>query len=682
MRASRAALALHSPPPRLTVRCLLALCFLALLSPYSRGEESVPVRRSERAVPTHQEIEENRARRQALEAEVRRHPEDAAARLDLARLYLASSFLAYAEDQLERVLELDAPDSITSSARLDLGRLALNDARLRSDPARAEAAAALFYPTLLARGTLSRDALLLFAQATILSAGRRHEDGLKKAEIARAAVHTVLRAAPEDVDALLLDGLLALTLGRGREAELSFRRAIARLGAADRAQFLEDRFAVGAAGGLGDPDPTTVENEADLERWANLVRADLLYGRTDLRGWHTEPGALVARFGLPRSVLDDTFEQGQADMATTRIFGGEDPNWFRPIAESLPTRSLLYHLGGKEVLFRLEDHSMHGDWRLSADSQERVTMLAESLSTMPELRAKQTAPPLFLRTVSTRAESGKTQVDLEWARLAARAGQELDDFTLRAEVRDEHQEVVARDSVRVEGQDALRLPDGSHAQIWGRRHELEPGNYLLTLVSETGKGRRALRPLPFVARDFSGVELALGDLELAHADPSSPAYPFTRRGVVYLADPVGRVARGEAFDLLFEVYNLTRDEGGRVNIEAAYALVPLAYSESVRAAWAERADTDSVALFDAWRMGSLPRMADGTPMVTGKNYYRVSLPPEQIQTGDHPLLKVVRRFEPAASLEPGSYALLVEVRDLLAPDRPAVVGETTILLLP
>lgn len=73
-----------------------------------------------------------------------------------------------------------------------------------------------------------------------------------------------------------------------------------------------------------DPDPSTIENEAELERWCNLVCADLLYGRPDLnlRGWETEPGRLVALYGLPRSVWTETFSQLAPDALGSRRFTG------------------------------------------------------------------------------------------------------------------------------------------------------------------------------------------------------------------------------------------------------------------------------------------------------------------------------------------------------------------------
>ncbi len=658
------------------IRTLLFLVLLEIASiGISRGDEP-PARRVPPPMPTHEEIEARRARIALLEAQVRRRPKEAARHVELARLYLEADFEAYAIEELERVLELKAEPKLDTEARTLLAEVILRNARAETDPARAEQAASVFYPCFAAGRDLPRESLLLFARATFLSSGRRRGDGLKKAEIARSATRTVLRADPDDLDALLQDGLYALAAGNAGEADLSFRHAIEELETTpDWPLFLS-----GEGGPRTDPDPATVENEAELEHWANLVRADLLYGTPERRGWETEPGALVVRYGLPRSVLTDAFEQGSADMVATRPAQSVDPTWFRPVWERLPTRRVLYRIAGKDVLFQFEDHSMRGDWRLSAASQKRSTSLAESLRTLPELLKKDEEPLVYLRAISSLGDSGRTRVDLEWARLARRLdGNDLDHVRLSYQVYDQHEELVAKDTISVPG--ALQLASGAHAQIWGRALKLDPGRYTLALRSRSGGRERALRPLPFVARNLGGDELCLSDLELAHPDRTSPAYPFERRGIAYLADPIGSFVRGQSFDLLFEVYNLARDDAGRVRIEAEYAVVPLRYAQGVNAAWAERAGAGGdAAELDDWRMGRLGRLPNGEPLVPGRNYYAVKLPSEEYQTGDHPLLKVVRRFELPAGLEPGAYSLLVRVRDLGAVEQSAVVGQTTLTL--
>ncbi|MBK8231383.1 MAG: hypothetical protein IPK72_12495 [Candidatus Eisenbacteria bacterium] len=657
-----------------------------------------PVRRVQPPQPTSVELDARRARIDRLEAQLRRRPEEHALRIELAALYQEAGFSDYARREWKRLLAASLAPDLEATLRERLAAALLDDSRAQSSPARAEEAAALFYPLFAAAQPLSRDQLLLFAHATYLSSGRRGGDGWKKARIARSATRTILRADPTDLDALLADGLFAFTLGAADEAEISFHAAMATLRADPAAQI--DLSVLAPSSRAEDPDPSTIENEAELERWCNLVRADLLYGRPDLnlRGWETEPGRLVALYGLPRSVWTETFSQLAPDALGSRRFTGEriDDGRFSLFAENLPRRSLLYRFGNKEVLFQLEDHSMRGDWRLSADTQQRRVTLGESLRVEPKLRPEsREEPELFVRAIASRGESLLTRVDLEFARLA-RPGRSPGSARLEYEVIDDASETVVRGRQQLRSEDALTLPGERRGQIWGNAIALVPGRYLLSVRTQEDGDSRSLRPIPFVVRDLAPRQLSLSDLELAHADPTSPAYPFERRGVRYLADPVAHIHQGRAFDLLFEIYDLSTDAAGRARLATEYAVVPLAYARGVTTAWAE-ARTAAAELPDSlthsgslagWRMGDLGRLPDGAPLVQGQNFYRVSLPPEERQIGSNPLLKVVRRFELPAELAPGPYALIVRVTDLGGaesdPDaaRPRMVlGQTMIRLL-
>lgn len=104
--------------------------------------------------------------------------------------------------------------------------------------------------------------------------------------------------------------------------------------------------------------------------------------------------------------------------------------------------------------------------------------------------------------------------------------------------------LVVRGRQQLRSEDALTLPGERRGQIWGNAIALVPGRYLLSVRTQEDGDSRSLRPIPFVVRDLAPRQLSLSDLELAHADPTSPAYPFERRGVRYLADPVAHIHQG------------------------------------------------------------------------------------------------------------------------------------------
>ncbi|HUK63572.1 MAG TPA: GWxTD domain-containing protein, partial [Dongiaceae bacterium] len=254
-------------------------------------------------------IEGRRAAMSRFEQAEHLAPDRLDIRLDLARLYQRMGFLGEARAKYESVAALRPDDRET---RVALGDLWLHDWLKYLDPVS------------LARATDYRRAAARLdppdADAWLALVPLEIENGnlaaaLDAAERARAA-------DPRRVDALLAVAHAAWRLGDAERADTAFRDAIprlapsarrryedvapiaterdtmvlSRLDPADRAEFLR-RFWID-----NDPDPTTPQNEAQLEYWSRVTQAYFLFYDPHLHVWD-ERGEVYVRYGPPSRVI-------------------------------------------------------------------------------------------------------------------------------------------------------------------------------------------------------------------------------------------------------------------------------------------------------------------------------------------------------------------------------------------
>ena len=131
---------------------------------------------------------------------------------------------------------------------------------------------------------------------------------------------------PGAPDGWLMGGLIAQLSGDFSEAERLFSRGLSSLDASDArlyrtplALMTPDEFnkretdsttADATFWRERDPILLTPENERLNDHLARLVYTDLWYGSASVRGWETERGAIVARYGVP--TIDYTFTGGMS----------------------------------------------------------------------------------------------------------------------------------------------------------------------------------------------------------------------------------------------------------------------------------------------------------------------------------------------------------------------------------
>ncbi len=119
----------------------------------------------------------------------------------------------------------------------------------------------------------------------------------------------LVAANPDRADLWLYKGYLDFRENRVADAEAAFNRALELLPTDDTAAFESiDRFDAVATAGTSDqfwsrrdPMHLTNQNERQLEHFSRLVYADLRFGDMfdGQRGWDTEPGDVIVRYGLP-----------------------------------------------------------------------------------------------------------------------------------------------------------------------------------------------------------------------------------------------------------------------------------------------------------------------------------------------------------------------------------------------
>ncbi len=240
-----------------------------------------------------------------LEEATLMRPGDAQAELTLARAYYQAGFLKNSRRRFERVMRLDPQDA---PSRFGLGQVWRRDWLKYLDPNSLALAVQSF--SAAARLTpRSPEAWLMLTPLLV-------EQGDLRA--ASAAADRAFEAAPERAECELAVAYTAYRRGMLERAEEGFRHAIPRLPrivrdrfddiapvaseqdtlqlhrlpAAEQAEFVQRFWRE------HDPDPTSVENEAQLEYWARVSHAYFLYFNSRRREWD-ERGEVYVRYGAP-----------------------------------------------------------------------------------------------------------------------------------------------------------------------------------------------------------------------------------------------------------------------------------------------------------------------------------------------------------------------------------------------
>ena len=530
---------------------------------------------------------------------------------------------------------------------------------------------------ILAREPTHREALrlksLLYAWWALRdreTAPGAHRQGLACAEEA-------LRHAPQDIAVQLLEGIHRHGLGDDERAEIGFRRAIALMDATEQEVFFRPpgEADAGAEGDLtrawrqADPIPLSVVNEGQLEYWYRLALADAFFGDPDrnLRGWETDPGRVLVRYGPPekRSFEPAYMTGGDASYAKYPSRGTHPRSVDMLPTLEPPMLTWMCRVGGHAVPMTFRDPTLAGSWRATPETREAIEYLDQNLPAFLMPSAPARGVTVHLLATSFSAGEGRSRVTVTLGLdPATRIGPSSTEPSLAMSIRvtDANGVTVASDRWRVTDEDRCASAPALPLAQATREYPLPPGDYALTAEITGGPGMLpGTVRIPFAVHAFPPRELAVSDLELLQegsAECPSPA--IVRAGQLWLPCALPLVGDARGLDAYFEIYNLAIDPPtGQQRFQVRYTLLPRAYTMALAA----RETGAGEGAPDALGAVAPGAQLDETTL-THRNYVDV-LFPEERRRGRPGASAIKVAALPVRGLDVGTYELIVTVRDLV-----------------
>jgi Tfp pilus assembly protein PilF len=359
-------------------------------------------------------------------------------------------------------------------------------------------------------------------------------EGHDYAGAARAAEHA-LAGRPRRPEAALAAAYVAFHEGQIERSDSLFRAAIPRLDPALRVFFEDPSTILGARAPRGDwegldPDPTTPENEVQLEYWSRVAHAFLLFNDPERPGIDMRFQTYV-QYGAPRFGLTNPngiplyFRPFAANTApsTGRVAGYGGNQGRPPVDFPTPIQMWVYPDLGMSLV--MQDRSLHGHFMPQATADFNPTSrpdpgIVASRDDLIGLGGGSIAvfhrlPPREQRidphAVVARFGGGSPRL---LAQLEA-AGSPADSLVGRWVALDPFGHARARGEARL-GTAACDPAERRGIQFSA---ELPPGTYDVSLSVHGAGGRRGLYQTRVVVEP-EGAGLGLSDLVLACGDPS------------------------------------------------------------------------------------------------------------------------------------------------------------------
>ena len=410
--------------------------------------------------------------------------------------------------------------------------------------------------------------------------------------LAAAAAGRALAAAPEGASPALAGGVVAYQAGRLGEAESLFTVAFPRLPRQIAARFrdvtplvsrqdgetIEDLFpaeraeAVRRFWSVSDPDPTTRVNEAQLEYWARVARATLLFSDSWEPRWDARAD-LYVRYGPAEHVAYQP-----PGIPLYRRAGSDEvvvsPGKRKDVVQAFyPLHAQVWEYPHLGMSVLLEDRAIPQTYELPRSAIREIdavpdpgTLARNGLLSTSGLRGVFAPLPPGMRSLDVEGSVSVFEGEHGPRLLAHVAAPGSPARTLVADC-------VVIDSSEHEVQRASRTLGASRCDPAMTRagdfaFDLPPGRYRVALAVSDGHGShgvlRTRRELPpsFPALALSDVVLVCGPLD---------AIPVA--GSVRL-DPnfAQRIGDGEPLLAYFEVYRLRPDAAGATRFDYEYTV--------------------------------------------------------------------------------------------------------------
>ena len=433
---------------------------------------------------------------------------------------------------------------------------------------------------------------------------------------------------PEDASFWFYLGLVHYRTGQSDAASKSFETALKYTGdkvryafenldlflpPEEKAAYQEDPIAYASRFWTSkDPRFLTPYNERKLEHYARLVYADLLYGapRIDLRGWETQRGQILVRYGVPVSdvVVSGGFEAILRHLSVSRTrekdleqvdAPGQDVFDFDQTVLEGNTFN-IWDYGDFKFVF--EDPFRNNEYRLYSPSAKTLNDGNDAWENDYVIKSAET----FKETPEKyEYEAPGRQVDIPYLVTTFRGGGDQTDvlihYGIPVQGYDPARETVdltvntgtflindTRD-VLVERRETLyglqtrQITSFSEVSLWVDTNTLNapPGRHEVSVEFETvGGGTVAVQRREIDVPNYQGGDTKLSDLLLAYAVEDTESGEALNSGDVVrnrlsiTPAPWSVFGSEQPIHLYFELYDLGLNSAGRSDYEVEATLRP------------------------------------------------------------------------------------------------------------
>ncbi|NNE46652.1 MAG: GWxTD domain-containing protein [Rhodothermales bacterium] len=381
-------------------------------------------------------------------------------------------------------------------------------------------------------------------------------------EEADRVVELMLSHLADDPETWLFRGLVSFRLNRSAEASDAFKTALDLMGPESTAEYLDTTlFAGHGPESESEPDETrsfwagrdpfllTPENERRLEHLARMVYADLRFGDLypDRRGWDTEPGEVILRYGVP---LGEAQTSTRLDKYLVLHYG----DFFFKFMDLAKSGKLTFYspkVGDGGPSFAEIERAIDDDFTLIS----RRLFRERPEQFIYDRHGTRQAVPYMVSVL--KGDTSELDV-LVVLGVGASEHAESDQVRSAAFLLDPDGEIVrATDGAPIRGLQINREED--RFQVFSRSLAAPPGDYTIVVeydrsdADEAGFHRRPIRIRPFPDHEpsISDLVLAYAVEEEAGEDPSR----LQRRGYSIEPAPWGVFDQGQPVYVYFESYN-------------------------------------------------------------------------------------------------------------------------------
>ena len=361
-----------------------------------------------------------------------------------------------------------------------------------------------------------------------------------------------------------------------------------------------------------DPRYLTPYNERKLEHYSRLVYADLLYGapRIDLRGWETQRGQILVRYGPPDSdvVVTGGYEailthlmrsRGRGDNGLDNPSLGESVFDFDQLVLEANTFA-IWDYG--EFRFVFEDPFRNNEYRLYAPPADLINESVDAWQNDYVIQAEET----FRETPEQyEYEAPGRQVDIPYLVSTFRGSGDQTDvlvhYGIPVQSYDPEESQVnltvntgtflvdTENDVLLERRETLyglltrQITSFEEVSLWVDTNTLSaaPGKHEISVEFETvGGGTVAVQRREVEVPDYRQGRTSISDLMIAYAievaEENEPTHPgdIVRNSLSITPAPWSVFNTQQPVHLYFELYDLGMNSEGRSDYEVEASLRP------------------------------------------------------------------------------------------------------------